>query len=119
MRAVYLQNDLVINCAKWSDGATLPSGWVESEESQKGWSYTDGVFSAPPVPTLTFDEELEDLDNFYESEALKLSNEYMIAMARDGANETAKVTAVREKITALDLTYEQDVLVLISKYSEV
>ena len=80
---------------------------------------TQAEFDQLTNPQPTFDSELEDLDKIYEEQALKLSNEYMIAMARDGANETAKVTAVREKITGLDLSYEQDVLALILKYSGV
>jgi len=110
-----IQNEKIIGV---SEHKPLTSLYV-AEDGQTwdiGDSFVNGVFGKKQN---TFDEELEDLDNFYESEALKLSNEYMIAMARDGANETAKVTAVREKITALDLAYEQDVLALILKYSEV
>ena len=110
-----IENEKIVGVSEYE-----PLTALDVVESQELWAIDDnfvsGVFSKKQN---TFDEELKALDDIYEVEALRLSNEYMIAMARDGANETAKVTAVREKITGLDLSYEQDVLALIAKYSGV
>lgn len=47
MRLVQVENGIVVNISVGSDGQEIPAGWHLSDVAGIGWSFVDGVFSAP------------------------------------------------------------------------
>ena len=59
MKCVKVENGIVVNSAMWE---SCPDGWVESDAG-KGWTYENGVFSAPKAA------ELSDIELALQNEA--------------------------------------------------
>jgi hypothetical protein len=82
-----------------------------------GMIWDGTTLSTPPKSNdELFSKEMEELNFKYDSEMLKLSNEYVIAVARDASTESEKVLSVRSSIDNLDAQYEADQAALIQKY---
>lgn len=83
-------------------------------------SDSDAELILNPIKTKDelLSEEMQLLNNQYDSDMLTLTNKYNIAVARDSSTETEKVLAVRVEINALDAKYDLDQASLIKKYKE-
>ena len=48
MRAAIIENGIVVNIAEADEAFAQSQGWIITDDAQIGWSYADGVFTAPP-----------------------------------------------------------------------
>ena len=67
-RYAIIENGLVVNVVVASAEIATQSGWIDCPVAGPGWTYADGVFTAPavveptPAPTPTKEELLAQLN---------------------------------------------------------
>lgn len=47
MRYAIIENGVVANIAKADEAFAQEQGWIAAGEADKGWTYANGVFTAP------------------------------------------------------------------------
>lgn len=53
MRYAIVESGIVVNVVLAESEYAAKQGWIECPEAGPGWSYADGVFTAPPEPSPT------------------------------------------------------------------
>jgi len=93
--------------------------WVELTDEQierhKSGLY-EWVDGEQVLKSKSYDEELAELNTEYDESLSALSDEYNKAVFRDGVTETAKVAAVRVKLSELETWYSEQTESLILKH---
>ena len=65
---------------------------------------------------LAFNAEMNTLNEKHYQDVLSATNQYNIAVARDGSTESDKVSAARANLADIDAQFELDQLAIIDKY---
>jgi hypothetical protein len=92
----------------------IPDGFTDIEPSNPTdkWSGSDW---APDVEAQ-FNQEIAALNTRHYRDVLEATNQYNIAVARDGSTEGQKVAAARATLDEIDAQFELDQLAVINKY---
>ncbi len=125
--AVIDENGIVVNAIEWDGESewTPPDGTIAVKFGDSGagvgWKYVDGVFSNPDaIPPATSQElynfDLAAMAAVYNSDIMKLSDQYAKAALIDGVNEDTKKAAIYAEYQARKATYQADLADLKVKY---
>lgn len=107
------------NYVKLSQSEMQEKGYIEMSgprpTPEHFCSVSDGVGSWV-IKTISFDEELQEINAAHDIKVDALVNEYNRAMTFDGSSETEKVEAIRAELNAAKSQYEIDVEQLAIKH---
>ena len=82
--------------------------WIASEE---------GLYlEILPTTEDLFNKEIHDLNEKHYNDVLEATNQYNVAVARDGSTEGDKVAVARAILADIDAQHELDQLAIIEKY---
>lgn len=92
----------------------IESGWTLLEPTSQfdEWDGTTWVKNQD----LAFSAEMNALNEKHYQDVLNATNQYNVAVARDGSTEGDKVVAARAILSDLDVQFELDQLAIIDKY---
>lgn len=112
MRNIWNTSDKSI---KEIDGLDIiPDGYtcIKPSHFSDEWNGSEWL----PNIEVQFDEEIQALNLKHYQDVLNATNQYNVAVARDGSTEGDKVIAARAILADLDAQFELDQLAIIDKY---
>ncbi|AFC22742.1 putative tail-fiber protein [Vibrio phage vB_VchM-138] len=92
----------------------IPVGYTDIEPLNPS-DVWDGSEWLPNVEAQ-FEQEIAALNTKHNKDVLEATNQYNIAVARDGSTEGEKVIAARANLADIDAQFELDQLAIINKY---
>lgn len=92
----------------------IESGWTLIEPTSE-FDEWDGAAWVKNLD-LAFNAEMNILNGKHYQDVLSATNQYNIAVARDGSTESTKVAAARAILADIDAQFELDQLSIITKY---
>lgn len=125
MRYAIVSDGIVKNVFNWDGendaydpGVAIPLG---DEPCAAGWLYYDGDFIDPSAhppkeESELYEDELNEINQIYQSETNNLSSEYVRTSLFDGVNEEAKKAAIYARLKSLMAKYASDINDLDIKY---
>ncbi|AFC22447.1 hypothetical protein F353_gp65 [Vibrio phage CP-T1] len=93
-------------------GNNVPSG---KRRVKNSYPFVLEDIPQPSVDEL-FEQEIAALNTKHYKDVLEATNQYNIAVARDGSTEGEKVIAARANLADIDAQFELDQLAIINKY---
>ncbi|QGH75029.1 hypothetical protein RostovM3_00001 [Vibrio phage Rostov M3] len=93
-------------------GNNVPSG---KRRVKNSYPFVLEDIPQPSVDEL-FEQEIAALNTKHNKDVLEATNQYNIAVARDGSTEGEKVIAARANLADIDAQFELDQLAIINKY---
>lgn len=112
MRTIWNTSDKSINEIDEFD--IIPVGYTDIEPLNLS-DVWDGSEWLPNV-AAQFEQEIAALNTKHYKDVLEATNQYNIAVARDGSTEGEKVLSARNTLAQIDAQFEIDQLAIITKY---